>query len=194
MAFRIKGDYIATCECQLICPCAFDGPPTGKNGQCHGGSVFHIAEGNLDGTDLSGVNVGWLYNSPGQFTAGNLRMGCVVDEKATDDQAQAVEKIFRGQAGGVFEQLAPLISEWLGTERAPVSFEGGPNPSAKIGRNSLGVETITGPDGNPTVIKNAAMAWRAEGYMVGKGSGKVDALGISYDAVYGEHAEFEFTG
>jgi hypothetical protein len=192
MAFRIKGDYIATCECQLICPCAFDGPPTGKNGQCHGGSVFHITEGNLDGTDLSGVSVGWLYNAPSNFSAGNLRMGAVVDDKASDDQAKAVERIFKGEEGGVFAQLAPLVTEWLGLERAPVSYSGGKSPSAKIGNNALSVEIMTGPDGEPTLIKNAAMAWRTEGYQVGRGKGKVDAVGVSYDAVYGEHATFEF--
>jgi hypothetical protein len=194
MAFSIKGDYIATCDCQLICPCAFDGPPTGKDGQCHGGAVFAIAEGNLDGTDLSGVNVGWLYNAPGNFTSGNVRMGMVVDDKASDEQANAIEKIFKGEAGGVFEQFVPLVGEWLGKERAPVSYTGGKSPSGKIGKGSLNVELMTGSDGNPTVIKNAAMAWRAEGYQVGRGSGSVSAAGISYDAVYGEHAEFEFTG
>jgi len=194
VAFRIKGDYVATCDCQLICPCAFDGPPTGKGGQCHGGSVFNITEGDLDGTDLSGVAVGWLYNAPGNFTAGNVRMGLIVDEKASDAQATAIEKIFKGEAGGVFEQFVPLIGEWLGMERAPVSYSGGKRPSASIGKNNISVDIMTGPDGEPTVIKNAAMAWRAEGYHVGRGSGKVDAVGISYDAVYGEQAEFEFTG
>jgi hypothetical protein len=194
MAFRIKGDYLAVCDCQLICPCAFDGPPTGKDGQCHGGSVFNITEGNLEGTDLSGVAVGWIYNAPGNFTGGNVRMGLIVDGKASEDQASAIEKIFKGEAGGVFEQFVPLIGEWLGMERAPVSYSGGKSPTASIGKNNLSVEIMTGPDGEPTVIKNAAMAWRAEGYNVGRGSGKVDAVGVAFDAVYGEHAEFEFSG
>lgn len=193
MAFSIKGDYVATCACQMICACAIDGPPSTKDGHCRGSGVFHIAEGSLDGTDLSGVNVGMVYHAPGNFTAGNVKMGIILDESASDDQAKAVEQIFSGQAGGPFAEFVPLIGEWLGIDRAPVTFTGGKSPTAKIGKNSLNIEIATGPDGQPTLVKNAMMAWRAEGYEVGRGSGKVDVMGISYDSVYGEHAPFEFS-
>jgi len=46
MAWRMSGTYVASCNCQLICPCPTDGPPTGPNGECHGLGVFQIADGN----------------------------------------------------------------------------------------------------------------------------------------------------
>lgn len=194
MAYTIKGEYIATCSCQMICACAIDGPPTGKDGHCRGAGIFHIDEGNLDGVDLSGVNVAWIYHAPGNFTAGNVELGAIVDEAASDEQAAAAERIFKGEAGGPFGEFVPLIGTWLGTERASVKYTGGKNPSAMIGNNTLDVEVATAPDGSPTEIKNAMMAWRTEGYQIGRGKGSFDALGVSYDSIYGEVAPFEFTG
>ena len=55
MAWQMSGTYLATCNCQLLCPCPVDSPPTGPGGQCHGLAVFDVREGNLDDTDLSGT-------------------------------------------------------------------------------------------------------------------------------------------
>lgn len=192
MTYRIKGHWVATCSCQVLCPCPVDGPPSGKDGHCRGSGVFHITEGSTDGTDLSGVTVGMVYHSPGNFSAGNLQLGIVVDPSVPDDTVKALEQIFKGEAGGPFAQFVPLVGEWLGVERAPVSYSDGKNPSAKIGKNSLGVAPFVGGDGEPTVVKNAMMAWRAEGYVPGTGSGTFSLMGVDYEAVYGEHSEFEF--
>jgi hypothetical protein len=157
--------------------------------------VLHIEKGSLDGVDLSGVNLAEFYHSPSNFSAGDLKMGLFVDSSASDKQAEAVEQIFSGKAGGPFAQFAPLISSWEGVKRAKITLKGGKKPSASIeGVGEYSYEPALGPDGNPTLIKNAAQAWRAEGYQVGKASGKASAFGISYDAVYGESSAFEFSG
>jgi len=194
MAYRIKGDWLATCSCNVLCPCPVDGPPTGKDGQCRGSGVFHIKEGDRDGTDLAGITVAMVYNSPSNFSSGDLKMGIVIDPGVEDDKAKSLETIFKGEDGGPFAQFVPLIGEWLGMERAPVSYAGGSaqKRTAKIGKNSLEVEGFVGNDGQPTIVKNAMMAWRAEGYEPGKASGKFSHLGIEYDSVYGEFSEFEF--
>ena len=191
MAFRIKGDWITTCSCQMMCPCPIDGPPSAKDGHCRGAGVFHIQEGNADKVDLSGVSVGMIYHAPGHFSAGQLHMGVVLDPSVSDEQASAIEKIFRGEDGGPFAQMAPLITKWE-LDRAPVKVNTGKNPSATIGTDTINVEVAMGPDGNPTVVKNAAQAWRAEGYSPGRGSGKFSMFGIEYESVHGEHSEFEF--
>jgi hypothetical protein len=64
MAYRITGTYVASCDCALYCACPTDGPPTGKDGQCHGSLVFQVREGNLDGTDLSGTSSRCTTTSP----------------------------------------------------------------------------------------------------------------------------------
>ena len=170
-----------------------DGPPTGRDGQCHGLLVFGIRDGNLDDTDLSGVNVVLGYHSPSNISAGNLKLGIVVDEGASDEQADALEQIFSGKAGGMFGDFAPLVGEWLGVGRQPVSFSDGDEPSAKIGDDDINFEAFRDAEGNLTTAKNTAFGFAPE-FTLGKSSGSLGVLGQNYDASYGEAAEFEYTG
>jgi hypothetical protein len=192
MAWRIAGSYVATCSCNLICPCPVDGPPTSEDGQCHGFLVFSIKEGSVDDTDVSGVNVA-LYNLfPSNLTAGNWKVGLVIDEGASDEQASALERVFKGELGGPFGELSNLYGEYLGTERDSVTYSDGDTPSASIGSASEATfEPLAGHAGSPTTVKGAMYGFAPE-YKVGKGSGKSDRFGLSFDPNYAEAADFEF--
>jgi hypothetical protein len=168
--------------------------PTGRNGTCTGMLVFHIAEGSYESVDLSGVNVAMMYYSPGKVLDGNLKLGIVVDESASDEQAEALTTIFSGTAGGVFGEFVPLVGEFLPTERAAVTYSDGEKPSASVGGSSITVELMRGANGQPTQISNVLVPF-ADPYMIGFGSGRVEAMGFSYDSSYGEVAEsFEYAG
>ena len=52
------------------------------------------------------------------MTDGNWRLGVFIDERATDEQADKLIKVFGGQLGGPMGALAPLVGEMLGVERA----------------------------------------------------------------------------
>lgn len=192
MAYKLSGTYVGHCDCQQLCPCAVDGPPTGKDGQCHGLLVFGIKDGNLDDTDLSGVNVAMGYMAPSNVSSGNLKLGIVVDEGASDEQADALERIFKGDEGGIFGDFVPLIGEWRGVERAPVSLTDGDEPAAKIGDVDVTFEAFKDADGKPTTASNAAFGF-APVFTLGKSSGSSGILGESFEANYGEAAEFEYT-
>jgi hypothetical protein len=191
MAYKLTGTYVGQCDCQQICPCAVDGPPTGRDGQCHGLIVHNIREGSLDDVDLSGVNVVLGYFAPSNISAGNLRLGIVVDDGASDEQADALEKIFSGKDGGMFGDFVPLVGEWVGVERAAVSFSDGDEPSAKIGDTDVNFEAFRDGEGNVTTAKNAAFGFAPE-FTLGKSSGSSGVLGIDFEANYGEAAEFEY--
>jgi hypothetical protein len=194
MAWRISGTYLAGCTCHLLCPCPVDGPPTSDDGQCRGVGVFSIADGNLDDTDLSGVNLCLVNLFPSNLTAGNWKLGVVVDENASDDQASAVERIIKGEEGGVFEQFAALTDEWLGMERSPVTFSNGDTPSASIGGDPTTFEPLPGPEGSDTqvTVKNAMFGFAPE-FRVGHAPGKVSVFGMDFETIYGESADYEFT-
>ncbi|MGH2985050.1 MAG: DUF1326 domain-containing protein [Solirubrobacterales bacterium] len=194
MAWKISGTYVANCSCNLVCPCPVDGPPTSPDGQCHGVGVFHIADGNLDDTDLSGVTIALANLFPSNLTSGNWKLGVVVDEGASDEQASAVERIIKGEEGGTFEQFAALTDEWLGMERAPVSFSDGDRPSGSIGDSSWTFEPLPGPEGSDsqTTVKNAMFGFAPE-FRIGRAPAKISALGIEFDAIYGETADYEFS-
>lgn len=193
MAYRLSGTYVGHCDCQQICPCAMDGPPTGKDGECRGLLVFAVKDGNLDDLDLSDVKVAMGYMAPSNISAGNLKLGVVVDAGASDEQADALGRIFKGDEGGMFGEFVPLVGEWLGVERAPISFSDGDEPSAKIGDTDVNFTAYRGQDGNPTTASNAPFAF-APVFTLGTSSGRSGVLGQDFDASYGEAAEFEYTG
>jgi hypothetical protein len=61
------------------------------------------------------------------MSEGNWRLGVLIDDKASDEQAEKLGAVFGGQLGGPMEALAPLIGEQLGVERVAmeVSHENG---------------------------------------------------------------------
>jgi hypothetical protein len=193
MAWRISGTYVANCSCNLICPCPVDGPPTSPDGQCRGIGLFHIAEGNLDDTDLSGVDVALVNLWPSNLTSGNWKLGIVVDESASDEQANALERIIKGEEDGPFADFAALTEEWLGMERGSVSFSDGDRPTGSVGGVDFTFEPLPGPEGTETqtTVRNAVFGF-AEEFRIGRSSGHFNVHGVEFDAIYGETADYEF--
>jgi hypothetical protein len=192
MAYRIAGTYVLHCNCQLVCPCAIDGPPTGPDGQCDSAGVFHVESGNSDGTDLSGVDFALYFHVPSNLTSGNWTVGLIVDEGASDEQAQALERIVSGQEGGPFAEFVPFIKEVQPLRRAKVTFSDGEAPSGSIeGEAEIQFEPFRGPDGTPTTGSNAMLAF-APTFTLGRGSGRGQSIRGSYEPVHGESAAFEY--
>lgn len=189
MAWKLKGSYLASCSCSLICPCSVDGKPTTASGKCDGTMVAKIGKGSLDGVDLSGVTIGMYIHLPSNFTAGNIRMGLVVDEAASDEQAKALERIFSGQEGGMFGEFVPLIGEFAATERGKITLSG---DKATIGSTSISFEPILAPDGSKTTVRNAPFGFGTE-FAIGRTSGKAKTTFASYDQSFGETADFEWS-
>ena len=189
MPYRIAGTYVAVCNCVGLCPCPVDQKPSAREGECKGFAVFQVREGNLDGTDLSGVNFGLYNNWASNPSAGNLKMGVVIDSSASDEQAGALGQILSGEVGGPFADFVALIGENLGMERDSVSISGN---SASIGSSSQAeFQPFEGP-GGPTTVKGAAFGFAPE-FQVGTASGQSNRFGLSFDANYGEAARFEYS-
>jgi hypothetical protein len=192
MAYRIAGRYVLHCSCHLLCPCSIDGPPTSPDGQCDASSVFHIESGNSGDTDLSGLDFALYFHVPSNLSAGNWRVGIIVDEDASDEQAQAIERIISGQEGGPFAEFVPLIGEVESPRRGSVTFSDGDAPSGSVeGETDIHFEPARGPDGAPTTVSNAGLAF-APTVAIGKGSGRGQSVRGTYEPVYGESAAFEY--
>lgn len=195
MSWTISGTYVAGCSCAVLCSCPYDGQPRNAEGEtdCLGTAVFHVADGNLDDVDLSGVDFAFYNYFPSNLTSGNWKVGLVVDSAASGDQANALERILSGREGGPFGQLSQFYGEYLGMERAKVSLTDGERPGLRVeGRTELSYEPLTGPDGSSTKIKNAMFGFAPE-FEVGRSSGRSDAFGLSYEASYGETADYVFS-
>jgi hypothetical protein len=153
--------------------------------------VHQVEEGNLDGTDLSGLRVALSYMAPSNVSSGNLKLGIVVSDDASDEQANALERIFKGDEGGMFADLSGLIGEWLGVERAAITFSDGEEPSARIGDVDVTFKAFRGEDGKPTTMSNAMFGF-APVFTLGQSSGTSGLFGERFEADYGEAAQFEY--
>jgi hypothetical protein len=85
--------------------------------------AFHIREGEVDGTDISGLNVAIIADTPKVMTEGNWRLGMFVDERASEEQGDKLAQVFSGQLGGPMGGLAPLVGEMAGVERAAIEID-----------------------------------------------------------------------
>ena len=134
MALSLKGNYVETCSCELMCPCNLSLDHGATYDFCRVTLVFEIAEGDVDGTDVGGLNVALIADTPKVMTDGNWKLGVFVDERASDEQGEKLVQVFSGQAGGPMAGLAPLVGEVLGVERARIEVqEDGLRHSVRVG-------------------------------------------------------------
>jgi hypothetical protein len=54
---------------------------------------------------------------------GNMTVGLIVDDRASDAQVEAIKAIATGAAGGPMAALAPLVGRIAGIERRPIRFD-----------------------------------------------------------------------
>ena len=60
--------------------------------------MFHIREGDVEGTDIGGLKVAFIIDTPKVMTEGNWRIGVFVDEQATEEQADKLVQVFSGSS------------------------------------------------------------------------------------------------
>ncbi len=120
MAWRIEGRYFENCSCDMPCPCTVTFDAGADLDRCNALLVFHVDSGEVDGVDVGGVTVAAVIDSPKVMTDGGWRLGVLVDERASDEQAEKLLAVFGGQLGGPMEAVAPLVGEQIGVERLPM--------------------------------------------------------------------------
>jgi hypothetical protein len=134
VAWNLKGTYLETCSCEFICPCNASLSHGATYDRCRVTLVFNITEGEVEGTDIGGLKVAAIADTPKVMTEGNWRLGVFIDDQASDEQAEKLLGVFSGQLGGPMEALGPLVGENLGVERAPIEIrEEGLRHSVRIG-------------------------------------------------------------
>ncbi len=121
MAYQLEGRMLEVCTCAVVCPCWVGEDPDG--GTCDGVIAWHIDSGTIDGVDVSDRTFAVLTHIPGNvLTPGSWRVVAYVDDKATDQQQEAILNVWTGKLGGPVADLAGLIGEVVAVERAPITF------------------------------------------------------------------------
>ena len=103
MTWHIRGSYFESCNCDAICPCRrIDGTTGGRSthGVCMGVLSWLIEDGQVEGTELSGLAVA-LANRYSDDEAGSPWTWILyLDQRATAEQRSALEEIYTGRLGG----------------------------------------------------------------------------------------------
>jgi hypothetical protein len=120
VAWKLEGTYFECCSCEVVCPCTASLALGADYDRCRVTLVFSVTDGEVDGTDVSGLTVAAVADTPKVMSDGDWRLGVFIDDAASEEQAEKLGAVFGGQLGGPMEALAPLIGENLGLERAPI--------------------------------------------------------------------------
>jgi hypothetical protein len=147
MAWKLDGTYFENCSCEMVCPCTTSGfAAKASYDRCNFLLVFHIDRGNIEGTDVTGLTVGLIGDTPQVMIDGDWHLGVLMDDKASKDQQDALVAVFAGQKGGPMAGPATLVSKILGVERVPMKYaDKGREHTASMGPDiHVGVEDFVG--------------------------------------------------
>ena len=97
VAWKIDGYYIDSCNCDWGCPCQFMARPT--HGGCEGMGGVLVRKGNYgQSVSLDNLLVAFVFSYPAAIHEGHGKASYYIDERADEDQFQALSKIVSGDA------------------------------------------------------------------------------------------------
>ena len=160
MAWKLEGTYFENCNCDFVCPCTVTSNVVDATGdRCQGVLNYHVRRGEVEGVDVSGRTVSVVFDTPKKMLDGGWRVGLIIDDKASAQQADKLTAVFAGKAGSPMANVAPLIGELLGIERLPIDYsDKGNRHSIKVG-NEIAVEVedfVPDGGGEPTKLVGVA--------------------------------------
>jgi hypothetical protein len=156
VVYDLQGTLLEACSCLAVCPCWVGQDPDG--GSCDAFNAYRFQHGTIRGVDVSGLSFINVVHIPGNVLApGSWQVVSFVDDRASDEQFQAILDAYHGRLGGPLADLAGLVGEVLAVKRAPIvheTREGG--GSLRIGEVvSSEMEPFRGPDGTITTLRDS---------------------------------------
>jgi hypothetical protein len=156
VVYQLEGTLLEACSCGVLCPCWIGEDPDG--GDCEAFNAYHFDHGHIRGVDVSGLSFVRVVYIPGNvLTPGSWKQVVFIDERASDEQFEAIRDAYDGKFGGPLADLAGLIGETLAVKRAAITHE------VKDGHGTLKIgdfvtaemHPYTGPDGTTTTLRDS---------------------------------------
>lgn len=201
--WRIEGQYMETCNCTFVCPCIGSNlTARPSEGDCKAAIAMRIDKGEKEGVKLDGVAFIVLMHSPKAMAEGNITVGLIVDERASEKQAEAIQAIATGAAGGPMAALGPLVGKMAGVEKRPIRFrQDGMNFAVTAGdlidQALVGVPGPARP-GEPIYLDNTCHPVNSKLALAKATRSRFNAFGIRWDDASGTRnghfAPFAWTG
>jgi hypothetical protein len=148
--WKMKGLWLKNCSCDFGCPCDFNARPTKT--VCEGMLAMKIEEGFFKDVKLDGLVWAGTYLWPGPLHEGNGTFLPVVDEKATDEQRNAILTILSGKEqveGTFFHIVSMIISKVIEPKFLAIEFDFDlEKRTARVAVPGV-LETVSNPIKNP---------------------------------------------
>jgi hypothetical protein len=163
VAWKLSGELIETCSCNMLCPCWFGVPElmSMDRGWCDSALLFRIHSGQSDGVDLGGRSVVLAVDFPGPtLFNGNGTARIHVDDRARADQKRELEAIFQGKKGGPMAIIGGLVTKWLPTESSGIDVrEDGDSLVATVdGAREIRSKLLRDEAGHIMALQNSGFA------------------------------------
>jgi hypothetical protein len=155
-AYTLQGTLLEACSCNVLCPCWIGEDP--DLGTCDTFIAYHYDKGEINGVDVSGLSMVMVAQVPGNvLTPKSWKVLVLVDDKATDEQVQALTDAYTGKLGGPLADLSQLVGEIVGMERVPITHEvrGGSGTLQAGTYVTAQMEPYRGPDGGVTTLRDS---------------------------------------
>ncbi len=185
MAYKLEGRMLEVCTCNTVCPCFVGESPDG--GTCDVTVAWHMDKGDIEGVDVAGCTIAVIAHIPGMPLDGDWRAAVYIDDGASEAQEGALINVFTGKLGGPIADVAGLIGEVVGVERAQITFvaDNGKG-SLKIGEVAdAAMDPFVAADGSVATLSNLLFSGApGASALLGKAShyrAKQDAVGIDVD-------------
>ena len=125
LKWSIKGREFLHCNCAYGCPCQFNGLPT--HGKCEAVMAAEILEGQHGQTSLSGLKFAAAVAWPGPIHLGGGQIVPIVDERASEEQRNALLRIMSGQdtdpGATIFQVFAATFAKVYDPVFAKIDFQ-----------------------------------------------------------------------
>lgn len=175
VVWSIKGQEFVNCNCSYGCPCQFNGLPT--HGFCEAVGGFQIDEGFHNTTRLDGLRFVGMFRWPGPIHEGKGEAAVVIDERATQDQRDALLRIVSGQdtepGATIFQVFAATFDTLHPPLFLPIAFE----VDIERRRARLSVPGVTEGRGEPILNPVTGSEHRARIDIVGGFEYRVAEIG-----------------
>jgi hypothetical protein len=156
VVYDLEGTLLEACSCGILCPCWVGEDP--DEGACDAFNAYQFDRGTINGVDVSGLSFVQVVRIPGNvLTPASWRRVVFVDDRASDEQVQAILDAYEGRLGGPLADLAGLIAETIAVERAPIRHQvRDGNGSLEVGDFlSSELSPYRGPDGSITTLRDS---------------------------------------
>ena len=200
--WEVAGDLFEGCNCQMICPCHFSFKQRQTETMCQATWAFHIEQGHWDSIDLADANAFVVALSPGKtMHEGNWTSLLYVDDKASQEQFDALKFIFSGTAGGPWPRLTQFFTdrEFKAVKLAPMEFaKEGRKFSLKVSNTAyLEVAAIAGADGQKVAkLTNVYNVIHGPEHTLARSNHGINDEGLHWDSTdtHGLYSRFRWSG